>query len=119
MLKKFVAFHCNSCSITPLTYYAKNPILQNLPTESDYVSGNDKRIHIDTRDSKSYAGGLEKVRRDDRYLVYYATLKAAAAKRMKSITFEYVVGKYMLTTSSWVKNENKKKNKKKEQSLKK
>lgn len=93
-------------------------MLLNLPTESDYVSGNDKRIHIDIRDSKSYAGRLEKVRRDDRYLVLYASLKAAAAKRMKSTTFEYAMGKYMLTTSSWVKNENKKKSRKKEQSLK-
>ena len=40
--KQFFAFHCNYCSIAPLTDYANNSIFWKLQKESEYFSTSDK-----------------------------------------------------------------------------
>lgn len=57
--KQFVAWCCKGCSRTLLINQANNLIFQELLTKSEYFSSTDKRIYIDTRDSKEYADELE------------------------------------------------------------
>ena len=78
----FVAYHCDGCSIAPLTHYKNNEIKHKLTKEKDYFSSkSDERLYIDTRRSKSYTDELEKLTRDDGGVNLSIKLKAAATKK--------------------------------------
>ena len=75
-------------TVTSLPDYANNPLYQNLPKESDYVSSGDERIYIDLR-NKDYRDVLENIRRDKNNIVLHNTLKAVAVEKGKLRIFAY------------------------------
>ena len=57
--KQFFPFHCNGCSIGPLTDYANNSVFQELPKKVSYFLVVTKE-YIDLRDGKGYKGELKR-----------------------------------------------------------
>ena len=79
LYKNFIAFNCEVCSLSTLIDYADNP---TLTMEEDYLKNcSNLHLYTDLRDNKYYTGELERLRRDDRNLNLYVTLKSAAAKK--------------------------------------
>ena len=102
MYEVFVAYHCDGCSIAPLTQYKNNEIKQELTKEKDYFSSkSDERLYIDTRRSKGCTDELEKLTRDDGGVNLSIKLKAAATKKTRLRVIAYSQSEY------WYANTNK------------
>ena len=85
---QFVAWYCKGSSIVPLSDYAHNPTIQELPKMNKYFASGDEKMFINLRHGKGYTGELEKINRDDSDLTVTITLKAATTKKMRLLLFQ-------------------------------
>ena len=80
LYKQFVAWHCDGCTIAPLTDCVNNQVIQELPDKFEYFGyTSDKKIYIDLRDSLGYTDKIEKPSRNDSKL----TLKIKTKNPLK------------------------------------
>ena len=62
LYEQFVAWSCNGCSSTPLTYYINNPVYQELIDEDSYKGvRSDERVYLDLRGSAEYTSEARKL----------------------------------------------------------
>ena len=53
---QFIAWYCKSSSIVPLSDYAHNPTIQELPKMNEYFACGDEKMFINLRRGKGYTG---------------------------------------------------------------
>ena len=67
---------------------------------NEYFASRDKKLFINLRRGKGYAGELEKINRDDSELTVTITLKAALTIKMILRITGYYQGAYLYTLSN-------------------
>ena len=95
LLKQFVAWSCNGCTVAPLTNYINNPVYHELPSETEYFSSSDEGIYTDLRSSYGYAKQLEKLERNNSKLNLKIELKNAATKKCRLRIWGCCMGEYL------------------------
>ena len=53
---QFIAWYCKGSSIVPLSDYAHNPTIQELPKMNEYFASGDEKMFINLRRGKGYTG---------------------------------------------------------------
>ena len=94
LYSQFVAWYCKGSSITLLSIYANNLVLQELPTQSEYFMSAGKK-----KERKGYTGELKKLNRDDSNLSITITLKAAVTRKIRLCMTRYFQGEYLYSLS--------------------
>ena len=96
LYKKFVAWHMNECSTTPLTDFAWNPIAQKLKGETNYFSDDsDEKVYVDLRTSRGYTNELDKPPQNDSKMTINIERKNSLTKKMSLRVWRYTNGEYL------------------------
>ena len=94
LYKQFVPWHCNGCTVAPLTEY--NPIYQELPNEAEYLGeDSDEQIYIDLRASYGYTNEIEEPIRSDLKMTVTIERKNALSRKIRLRVWGYTNGEYL------------------------
>ena len=97
---QFMAWYCKGCSNAPLYDYANNPVFQESPTRSEYVTSAHEKIFIDLRRGKGYTNEIENMNRDDSELTITIQFKVPAEKKMRLRATGYYQDDYLYSIKS-------------------
>ena len=94
--KQYVAWHCNSYSALPISYYINNPVFQEFLLELDYFgTKSNEKIYIDLWNSLEYTDKIVEPSRNDSKLNVTIEFRNLLANKMRLRVWVYTNSGYL------------------------